>query len=113
MVEAIGLFKTVVNHDAFKKVPFILFQNKKDLFEEKLPLSKIQDQKEFADYSGNTYNEATQYFEQNFSQCFETPETDWEGRFYVHSTDATDTRNGKAFQYQNKSLMKLTIIFNI
>jgi len=93
MVEAIGLFKTVVNHDAFKKVPFILFQNKKDLFEEKLPLSKIQDQKEFADYSGNTYNEATQYFEQKFSQCFETPKADWEGRFYVHSTDATDTRN--------------------
>jgi len=52
MEEAIGLFKTVVNHDAFKKVLFLLFLNKKDLFEEKIPLSSIQDQKEFSDYSG-------------------------------------------------------------
>merc|ERR1712160_107312 len=83
MTDATGLFKTVVNHNAFKKVPFLLFLNKKDLFEEKLPLSNIQDQKEFADYSGSSYEEATEYFKDKFSGCFGI-NGDLRNRLFVH-----------------------------
>jgi len=92
MVEAIGLFRTIVNHDAFTKVPFLLFLNKKDLLEEKISTSNIQDQKEFADYSGDSYEEATEYFEQKFVNCFENNE-DLRNRVFVHSTEATNTQN--------------------
>ena len=95
MMEALGLFKTVITQESFLKTPFLLFLNKKDLFEDKLPFSKIQDQKEFSDYSGDSYEEATEYFEQKFVDCFDTPGTDWEERLFVHSTEATDTQNGK------------------
>jgi len=93
MMEALGLFKTVITQESFKKVPFLLFLNKKDLFEVKLPISKIQDQKEFKDYSGDSYDEGTEYFKQKFVDCFDTPKADWEDRLFVHSTEATDTQN--------------------
>jgi len=92
MIETLGVFKTVISHGAFKKVPFLLFLNKKDLFEEKLSTSKVQDQKEFSDYSGDSYEEATEYFEQKFVDCFEDNE-DLRNRLFVHSTEATNTQN--------------------
>jgi len=99
MTEAIGLFRTIVNHDAFRKVPFLLFLNKKDLFEEKLPISNIQDQEEFSDYAGDNYDEATEYFKQKFSNCYNAKVAK-ANRFFVHSTDATNTENGTFFQDQ-------------
>jgi len=93
MMEAIGLFKTVITQESFLKTPILLFLNKKDLFEDKLSSSKIQDQIEFKDYSGDSYEEGTQYFEQKFVDCFDTPREDWEERIFVHSTEATDTQN--------------------
>jgi len=95
MTEAMGLFGTIISQDAFAKIPFLLFLNKKDLFEEKLPLSKIQDQEEFSDYSGSSYDEGIEYFTNKFTDCFDTPNSDWADRFFAHSTDATDTQNVK------------------
>jgi len=92
MTEAMGLFGTIISQDAFAKIPFLLFLNKKDLFEEKLPLSKIQDQEEFSDYSGSSYEEATEYFEKKFVDCFGINE-DLSNRLFVHSTEATNTEN--------------------
>jgi len=93
MMEALGVFRTIITQDAFLKVPFLLFLNKKDLFELKLPLAKIQDQEEFSDYAGDSYDEGVQYFKQKFSDCFDTPKADWESRLFVHATEATDSRN--------------------
>jgi len=92
-MEAMGLFGTIISQNAFAKIPFLLFLNKKDLFEDKLPLSKIQDQKEFSDYSGDSYDEGIEYFTDKFTDCFDTPNSDWKDRFFAHSTDATDTQN--------------------
>jgi len=94
LVEAVALFRTIITHASFEKVPIMLFLNKKDLFEEKLPLSRIQEQKEFADYAGNSYEQATTYFEQKFQDCFAT-EADAEKRLHMHTTNATDTTNVK------------------
>jgi len=109
MEEAIGLFRTIVNHDAFTKVPFLLFLNKKDLFEEKLAFSKIQEQKEFADYAGDNYDEATEYFKQKFSNCYETKEKK-KDRFFVHSTDATNTENVGFVWATCRNIIKVKIL---
>jgi len=92
MVEALGLFKSIANHHAFTRAPILLFLNKKDLFLEKLMVSKIEDQTEFSDYCGNSYEEATAYFVEKYRDCF-INEEDSKSRLYVHPTEATDTKN--------------------
>jgi len=92
MIEALGLFKSIANHHAFTKAPILLFLNKKDLFEEKLLHSKIEDQKDFSDYCGHSYEDATVYFIEKYRDCF-ISEEESETRLFVHPTVATDTEN--------------------
>ena len=56
MIESLKLFDSIVNNEWFTDTSVILFLNKKDLFEEKIPLSPLT--LCFPDYSGKTL----QYF---------------------------------------------------
>lgn len=89
MVESLKLFDSIVNNEWFLHTSVILFLNKKDLFEEKIPFSPITIC--FPDYTGPTDNyEKTsahirqKYLERNRHELKE---------IYVHFTCATDTEN--------------------
>jgi len=88
MHESLKLFKDICNTKWFTDTNIILFLNKKDLFEKKIkktPLSAC-----FKDYKGqNTYEEASQYIEDQFLAQNENPRK----LIYVHKTCATDTDN--------------------
>jgi len=92
MGETLNLFKSICNHHAFTDSPILLFLNKKDLFLEKLEISKIQNQTEFSDYDGSTSKEAIEYFIQKFRDMF-IDKSDPDKRLFTHSTVATDTKN--------------------
>jgi len=88
MVESLKLFDSIVNNRWFLNTSVILFLNKKDLFEEKLPNSPIIIC--FPDYTGpGTYNDAAVFIRQKYLERNrnETKE------IYVHLTCATDTEN--------------------
>jgi len=92
MVEALELFRSVVNNSAFEKTSIILFLNKRDLFAEKIMRSDIAAQKPFSDYGGPTkdYDRGVLYFIQRFKESF------IEGGLkdsFIHVTCATDTNN--------------------
>lgn len=89
MVESLKLFDSIVNNDWFLGTSVILFLNKKDLFEEKIPHSPITII--FDDYTGptddfeKTSNHIRQkYLDRNRHELKE---------IYVHLTCATDTEN--------------------
>jgi len=92
MKEALNLFGSIANHHAFNNSPILLFLNKKDLFLQKLLIVSIQDQKDFADYSGSSSDDALVYFIQKFRECFINAD-DPDKRLFVHTTVATDTKN--------------------
>ena len=50
MVESLKLFDSIVNNEWFTETSVILFLNKKDLFEEKIPYSPLTII--FPDYTG-------------------------------------------------------------
>lgn len=53
MVESLTLFEQITNTTWFEKIPFILFLNKMDLFQEKIkvvPLAKF-----YSDYQGSIF----------------------------------------------------------
>ena len=50
MIESLKLFDSIVNNEWFTDTSVILFLNKKDLFEEKIPFSPLTIC--FPDYSG-------------------------------------------------------------
>lgn len=89
MIESIKLFGEVTSSTWFQNTNFILFLNKKDLFEEKIkkkPLSVL-----FPEYKGgNNYEEAIKFIEQKFQDSFGSKED-----LYIKSTCALDTENIK------------------
>jgi G-protein alpha subunit. len=58
MVESLKLFDSIVNNEWFFGKSVILFLNKKDLFEEKIPYSPITII--FPDYTGKQINSCSQ-----------------------------------------------------
>lgn len=88
MVESLKLFDSIVNNEWFLNTSVILFLNKKDLFEEKIPHSPITVC--FPDYAGDgSFENAssfirTKYINRNRNASKE---------IYVHLTCATDTEN--------------------
>ncbi|XP_077991888.1 guanine nucleotide-binding protein G(i) subunit alpha-like [Glandiceps talaboti] len=88
MHESRKLFESTLNSGWFEETSFILFLNKKDLFEEKIVRSPLTIC--FPEYTGpNTYDEAGEYIEAKFEECNLKP-----GReIYSHFTCATDTKN--------------------
>lgn len=88
MHEAIMLFDSLCNSRWFHNVPFILFVNKVDLFEQKLKKSPIKNY--FPDYNGKPgdVNAGLKYFEDIFSSLNRTKK-----QLYIHRTCATDTQS--------------------
>jgi GTPase SAR1 family protein len=87
IIEAIMLFDEVTNSSYFsKKVAFILFLNKTDLFQEKY--SKVPLNVCFPDYTGTTIEEAKQYIEFQFREKLQENQP-----IFVHHTCALDTQN--------------------
>lgn len=97
MIEAIQLFDDIVNNTVFARTSFILFLNKKDLFEEKILKVAIADTPDFADYTGGEDIEAGQnYFKAKFVKMAKpNAETGDAKTIYSHATCATDTENVK------------------
>eukprot|EP00042_Codosiga_hollandica_P056730 m.825352 g.825352 ORF g.825352 m.825352 type:complete len:349 (+) comp59409_c0_seq7:280-1326(+) len=84
MTEALTLFKHITREKAFEKASFILFLNKMDLFQEKLPRSNVS--LFFPEYKGDPTNvKAVQSF---FLSLFEQSRG-----LYPHFTCATNSDN--------------------
>ncbi len=67
MIESLALFDSVINSRWFVHTSIILFLNKVDLFEEKLP--RVPLIKFFPDYSGGSdFNKAAKYILWRFAQ---------------------------------------------
>jgi len=90
MDETLNLFAEVCNLRWFEKTPFILFLNKKDLFEKKItqvPLSTC-----FEDFNGGSnYEAALDYIKQQFNaRCRQDGN---KKGLYIHVTWATNKQN--------------------
>uniref|UniRef100_A0A915EMZ0 Uncharacterized protein n=1 Tax=Ditylenchus dipsaci TaxID=166011 RepID=A0A915EMZ0_9BILA len=88
MEDSVDLFNSMYKNGFLHKCSFILFLNKKDLFEEKLkhvPLSKFLPQ-----YTGdNNYDSALEFLQRLYLDC----QNDDARHIYNHVTNATDTKN--------------------
>lgn len=92
MIEALELFRSVVNNSSFENTSIMLFLNKRDIFAEKIMRSDIAAQKSFSDYAGPTkdYDRGVLYFIQKFKESL------IDGVLkdsFIHVTCATDTNN--------------------
>uniref|UniRef100_A0A914E0P2 Guanine nucleotide-binding protein alpha-12 subunit n=1 Tax=Acrobeloides nanus TaxID=290746 RepID=A0A914E0P2_9BILA len=89
LVEARAVFETIVNNRAFSGVSIILFMNKSDLLQEKVPKSDIR--QFFADFNGDQYSiRDVQFF---LVDKFEKSRKDRTQPFFYHFTTAIDTEN--------------------
>eukprot|EP00026_Physarum_polycephalum_P008807 Phypoly_transcript_08908.p1 GENE.Phypoly_transcript_08908~~Phypoly_transcript_08908.p1 ORF type:complete len:348 (+),score=44.06 Phypoly_transcript_08908:135-1178(+) len=88
MHESLQLFKELCNTRWFLNTPFIMFLNKKDIFEEKIkrvPLTVC-----FPEYTGEqTFQAASGYIRERFLEVNENRDKP----VYAHMTCATDTTN--------------------
>jgi guanine nucleotide-binding protein G(o) subunit alpha len=88
MHDSLQLFDSIVNNKFFAKTSFILFFNKKDLFEEKIKHSPLTIC--FPEYEGpNEFDHAAEYIQHAFESKNLSPDKD----MYCHLTCATDTSN--------------------
>ncbi|KAF8319305.1 guanine nucleotide-binding protein alpha-3 subunit [Clavulina sp. PMI_390] len=87
MKESLALFDGVVNSRWFFSTSIILFLNKKDVFQEKLP--RVPLIKYFPEYAGGAdHNKAAKFILWKFTQANRARLS-----IYPHLTQATDTRN--------------------
>jgi len=95
MVESMELFGSIVNNKFFTSSSFILFLNKRDLFEEKIKNSRFSDF--FQEYTGeNNEQDVKAWIKKKFME--KNKVLDEMGKpktLYVHYTNATDTKNIK------------------
>ncbi|KAI6198990.1 Guanine nucleotide-binding proteinalpha-17 subunit [Aphelenchoides besseyi] len=103
LVEAMNLFKNVVNTSFFEKTSMILFLNKIDLFKEKIqrvPLSVT-----FASYKGGlNYADGISFIRRQFLKLYHN-----ESKIYVHETCATDTSR-KPQGYRNVVILSILVL---
>lgn len=89
MHESMKLFDSICNNKWFTETSIILFLNKKDLFEKKIPKSPLN--LCFPDYEGaNNYSEAATFIQLKFEDLNKRKDTK---EIYTHFTCATDTSN--------------------
>ncbi|KAJ3077330.1 hypothetical protein HDU99_001203 [Rhizoclosmatium hyalinum] len=87
VIEALQVFKSIINHSAFVNTGIILFLNKIDIFKIKLGVSPVSDY--FPSYKGTSrFEESIEYF----LEMFRAANTDPERRIQHHLTWATDTK---------------------
>lgn len=102
--EDLTLFAEVSNSQWFEKTAMIIFLNKKDLLEEKLP--KVPLSNYFPEYKGNSYNDAIAFFKDLFTKV-NTKQKD----LYIHATCATDTNNVQTvFTYVKDIVIKRGLV---
>jgi len=91
MTEALNIFADICNNRFFQNSSMILFLNKRDLFQEKIP--KIPLTVCFKDYLGlpGDVDAAWRYIRDRFLELSEDPKKE----IYVHLTTATDDGNVK------------------
>jgi len=88
VVEALALFDDICNSKWFRNTSMILFLNKRDLFEEKLP--KVPLNSIFFDYMGdNSFASASKWL----ADQFQARNMNTSKVVYTHVTCATDTSN--------------------
>jgi hypothetical protein len=91
MEESLEVFESLVNHEWFQQTPWILFLNKKDIFEEKLRTTELS--KTYPEYKGGSkYTNGVEFVKRKFLKRLKsrTPED-----LYVHITCALDTQQVK------------------
>jgi hypothetical protein len=99
MVEAIALFDEICNSRWFINTSMILFLNKRDLFEQKIPKREIKAAHEkFSDYEGkpNDYDDGIEYFKQKFLEVNNSNRGAEGKQIFTHVTCATDKGNVQA-----------------
>ncbi|KAK6114315.1 G-protein alpha subunit family protein [Brugia pahangi] len=89
VVESRSVFETIANNKSFANVSIILFMNKSDLLEEKVPKSDIRQY--FADFTGdhNSLRDVQFFLVDKFENC----RRDRRRPFFYHFTTAIDTEN--------------------
>jgi hypothetical protein len=88
MKESLGLFDSIFNSKWFVKSSFILFLNKKDLFEEKIKCDLLSAY--FPDYDGpNEFEPASEFVKHKFLSLNKSDGKE----IFCHLTCATDTQN--------------------
>jgi len=109
MEESLNLFRTILSYHWFKNSAIALFLNKKDLLEEKIQTSHLEDYfpkfTEFKDYKKQDFTSAISFIRLMFNQQkkevedsrdYQDHNSDGYTRsLYVHETCATDTDNIK------------------
>ncbi|VDN01008.1 unnamed protein product [Thelazia callipaeda] len=89
VVESRSVFETIANNKSFSNVSIILFMNKTDLLEQKVPKSDIRQY--FADFTGdhNSLRDVQFFLVDKFENCCR----DKRRPFFYHFTTAVDTEN--------------------
>jgi len=109
LVESIKLWRALTNAPFFKGIPFILFLNKSDLFQEKLP--KVPLQEIFADYPSfhnspavagmSDFEKGWRFIKEQYAKYFAG------SSFYAHTTCAVDTAScQKVFKSVQEQMFK-------
>ena len=105
------LFRTIVGYPWFRQSSLILFLNKKDLFEEKIPKSNLADF--FPAFSGKPGNieEALDFMILLFQNGFANSLNGATDRaLFLHVTCATDTKNiRKVFEDVKTTILRKNI----
>lgn len=93
MQDAMTIWDAICHSQWFKRTSIILFLNKFDLFERKLPSSDIRNY--FPDYEGDPgdVKAGLEYFMRRFSRLAQKAGKSRDREIYMHVTTATDTDN--------------------
>ncbi|KAF8907722.1 heterotrimeric G-protein alpha subunit, GPA2-like protein [Gymnopilus junonius] len=91
MQDAMTIWDSICHSQWFKQTSIILFLNKNDLFEKKVPTSDIKNF--FPDYDGEPgdIRAGRDYFKRRFARLAQKAGRSKEREIYIHITTATDT----------------------
>ncbi|KAF5385588.1 hypothetical protein D9757_006751 [Collybiopsis confluens] len=91
MQDAMTIWDSICHSQWFKQTSIILFLNKNDLFEKKIPHSDIKNF--FPDYEGEPGDAKAgrEYFKKRFGRLAQKADKTKEREIYIHTTTATDT----------------------
>ncbi|KAF8060760.1 heterotrimeric G protein alpha subunit 4 [Lyophyllum atratum] len=91
MQDAMTIWDSICHSQWFKQTSIILFLNKNDLFEKKIPTSDIKNF--FPDFEGESgdIRAGRDYFKRRFAKLAQKAGRSKEREIYIHITTATDT----------------------
>ncbi|KAF8992041.1 guanine nucleotide binding protein, alpha subunit [Cyathus striatus] len=91
MQDAMTIWDSICHSQWFKQTSIILFLNKNDLFEKKIPTSDIKNF--FPDFDGEPgdIRAGREYFKRRFARLAQKAGRSKEREIYIHITTATDT----------------------